>query len=244
MDRRRFFKTIFIVPSLTPFLLAKGSPKGGFELYLISDSPHLVISPILRELQKFGLAQGHKYNCPDSHPSAEGLRNAIDQTGWRYASMPSGADLNLTFSYLHDKALPSFTFIKDGRIWDIRSRELLSIWTEMNKNGRASSLLTIVSFKKKQTPLLQGGFADILINGRRAERISLRKEYSKLFRTQRGNIAVMVKEGKAWVSDSSCRNKICVCSSPVSMSGNRIICAPNHFLLEVIGSHTIDTSIG
>ena len=158
--------------------------------------------------------------------------------------MPSRADFNLSFSFLRKKVLPSFTFIKDGRIWDIRSRELLFLWKEMNKNGTPSSSLTTATFKKRQSNFLPGSFADILIGGRRAERISLKKNFSKLFRTQKGNIAVMVKGGKAWVSDSSCRHKICVYSSPVSISGERIICAPNHFLLEIKGPHSIDTSIG
>jgi len=244
MDRRNFFKSIFLVPSLTPILLAKSSQKGGFELYLISDFPQLVISRILRELQKFGLTQGQKYSFPNSHPNEEGLRNALDQTGWRCAAMPSRADFKLSFSFLRKKALPSFTFIKNGKIWDIRSRELLPLWKEMNKNGTPSSFLTIVSFKNKQSSLHPGSVADVLIGGHRAERISLKKNFSKLFRTQNGNIAVMVKGGKAWVSDSSCRHKICVYSSPVSISGERIICAPNHFLLAIKGPHSIDTSIG
>ncbi len=31
---------------------------------------------------------------------------------------------------------------------------------------------------------------------------------------------------------------------PVFLAGERIICAPNHFLLEIHGSHSIDTVIG
>lgn len=244
MDRRNFFKSIFLVPSLTPILLAKCSQKRSFEFYLISDSPQLVISHILRELQKLGLIQGHKYTFPTSHPNQEGLRTALDQTGWRYAPMSSRADFNLSFSLLREKVLPSFTFIKNGRIWDIRSRALLSLWKEMNKNGKPSSSLTIISFKNGQSHLLPGSFADILIGGRRAERIQLKKNFSRWFRTPKGNIAVMVKGGKVWVSDSSCRRKICVYSSPVSISGERIICAPNHFLLEIKGPHPVDTSIG
>jgi len=244
MDRRNFLKSIFLVPTLTPILLAKSSQKGSFELYLISDSPQLVISLILRELQKFGLTQGQKYSFPNSHPNEEGLRNALDQTGWRCASMPSRADFNLSFSFLREKVLPSFTFIKDGRIWDIRTRDLLSLWKGMNKNGTPSSSLTVVTFKNRQPNLLPGSFADIFIGGHRAERLSLKKSFSKSFRTQNGNIAVMVKGGKAWVSDSSCHHKICVYSSPVSISGERIICAPNHFLLEIKGPHSVDTSIG
>jgi len=244
MDRRNFFKSVFLIPSLTPILLAKSSQKSGFELYLISDSPQHVISPILRELRNFGLIQGHRYNFPNPHPHEEGLRNALGQNGWRHVSTPSRADFNLSFSYLREKALPSFTFIKNRRIWDMRSQELLSLWKEMNKAGKPSSFLTIVSFKNKQPHFVPGTYADILIDGRSVESISLRKDCSKRFRTQKGNIAVTVKDGKAWVTDSSCRHKICVYSSPVSIAGERVICAPNHFLLEIKGPHSIDTSIG
>jgi hypothetical protein len=244
MDRRSFFRSIILIPSLTPTLLAEASQRSGFELYIISDSPQRVISPILRELRDFGLIQGRRYNFSNPHPHQERLINALSQKGWRYVSLQSRADLTLSFSYLRERTLPSFTFIKNRRIWDIRSQELLSLWKEMNKNEKPSSCLTIISFKNKQPHRVPGILADILIDGRRVKSISLRKDCSERFRTQNGYIAVRVKDGKAWVTDSSCRRKICVYSSPASIAGERVICAPNHFLLEIKGTHSVDTSIG
>ena len=46
------------------------------------------------------------------------------------------------------------------------------------------------------------------------------------------------------VDQSCCRNKICVATAPVALAGERIICAPNHFLLEIEGTPFVDTVIG
>jgi len=107
-----------------------------------------------------------------------------------------------------------------------------------------SSWLTIASYNGRRVDPYQGASVSIYLEGQKVESISLEKNVFRKFQAERGNINVVVENGKAWVSDSSCRHKICFFTPPVSLAGERIICAPNHFFLEIQGSQYIDTVIG
>ncbi len=244
MDRRDFFKTMLVTPLLSPLLLASKKGKSDLDIYLIGNDPQLFISFILEESQKYIVKYGRNFTVLNSHPQKNDLKRILSRSGWIYVQKPFQADLTLSFSHLRHKALPSFTLVREGRIWDIRSRKLYSLWREMNENHKPSSCLTIASFKSRQYALLSGESVSVYKDGRKIEMISLKENFTKSFRTKRGKITARVEDGKAWVSESSCRHKICLYSQPVSFSGERIICVPNHFLLEIQGSHSIDTAIG
>jgi len=244
MDRRGFFKIIISSSPLVPLLFASKSLTASAELYLIADAPHNFIALILEELKKFGIISGRNFALRNFHPHKDELIRALSQKGWRLLPKLSSADISLSCSHLHHAALPSFTLIKEGRIWDIRSQKLLSLWKEMNKNEKPSSCLTIASFKKEQPAFIPGSSASIYVNGRKREDLSLKHNFSHSFTTHSGCVTVAIENGKAWIRDSSCRNKICLFSSPVFLVGERIICAPNQFLLEIKGRSFVDTVIG
>ena len=244
MDRRGFFKTILATPLITPLLLASKTKKKELELYLIADHPELFISSLLEELEQYTAGYGRNFTFLNPHPQESEMEQILSQKGWRYVQKPLQADLALSFSHLWQKALPSFTLVREGRICDIRSRKLYSIWRKMNESHNPSACLTIASFKNRQIKSFAGESVSIFKEGRKTKTISLKEDTSKSFRTNSGTIAVKIKDGKAWISGSSCPHKICLYSPPVSLAGERIICAPNHFLLEVQGSHSVDTIIG
>jgi hypothetical protein len=244
MERRDFFKKVILTPLLTPLFLAAKKSRSGCELYLIADNPELFFPLILEELHNYVANCGHSFAFLNSHPEENDLRRILTQAGLTYVQRPIQADLTLSFRPLHNKTLPSFTLIREGRIWDIRSRKLYSLWRDMNKNHMPSSSLTIASFKSRQSRSFSGEYVSVFKDGRKTEMISLEENVTKSYSTRGGEITFRVKDRKAWVSESSCRHKICLSSPPVSFAGERIICAPNHFLLEIQGSRYIDTSIG
>ena len=244
MERRDFFKKVILTPLLTPLFLAAKKSKSGCELYLIADNPEKFLPLILNELHDYVTNHGHSFTFLNSHPQENDLRRILSQRGLTYVQKPIKADLTLSFSPLHKKTLPSFTLIREGRVWDIRSRKLYSLWREMNKNHMPSSCLTIASFKSRQSRPFSGEYVSVYNDGRKTEMISLEENVTKSYRTRGGKITLRVENRKTWISESPCRHKICLSSPPVSFSGERIICAPNHFLLEIQGSRYIDTSIG
>jgi hypothetical protein len=74
--------------------------------------------------------------------------------------------------------------------------------------------------------------------------LSLDKDLSRTYRAEKGKISLIVQNRRVWVSDSSCRHKICSSAPPISLTGERIICAPNHFFVEIQGPRVVDTVIG
>jgi hypothetical protein len=244
MDRRDFFKRLIITPLITPYLLASESLKGAFQLYVISDTPQLFFPSLLQGLKEYGLIPGQTYSFLNSHPKGSELKRALSHAGWNYLPKTSRIDFNFSFSHLRQKSSPSFTLIKSGKVWDIRSRKLSSLWKEMNSHHARSSGLTTVSFKEKKNRIKPGSFASIFIDGTEVERLRLKKNAVRSFRSEKGRITVDVQNGQAWVSDSFCHHKICLSHPPVSHAGERIICAPNNFLLEIQGFGIVDTVIG
>jgi len=244
MDRRNFFRTMLATPLLTPLILASRKSKNGLELYLIAEEPQELIPTLLEEVQKYSLSDSSKFCFLNPHPQEKALKKILLDRGWALVKRPVEASLALSFSHLQSKALPSFTLVKDGRIWDIRTRKLLSIWREINRNHGPSFCLTTASFKSRPADSCVGKYVAIYNHGQQAETLSLRKILTKSFQARGGRIVVQVRDGKAWISESPCRHKICLYSPPISLAGERIICAPNNFLLTIEGRRSIDTVIG
>lgn len=244
MDRRSFFKTVLITPLLSPFFVSFKSIKNASRLYLIADSPESYISIILQELRKLGLIDGHRFTFLNSVPFDEHLKRTLQQKGWKYVQTQFQTNLSFSFSHLRQKVDPSFTLVKAGKICDIRSKGLASLWLQMNRSNNPSSSLTIASFREKKVSIRSGKYVSIYKDGRKTDTIVLKKKALRSYITEKGEVTVRVEDGKAWVFESSCPNKICCFSPPVALAGERIICAPNHFLLEIEGSRFVDTAIG
>ncbi len=243
MDRRDFFKSIFLTPLLTPLLLASKSSNSDAEFYMISDSPHHFLSPLLQELKALRLVSGNSFSFHNPIPQQEPLTSSLVSSGWIPVSNGARAHMTLASSFLHSLALPSFTLAREGKIWDLRTRKLHSIWTEMNHQLR-SNRLTVASFHSRPSELIPGKSVSLYQEGRKIQTISLGQNSTRSFGKKDGRITVCVKDGKARVEESSCRHKICVHCPPAVYTGERIICAPNHFMLEVDGPSSVDTIIG
>jgi hypothetical protein len=244
MDRRRFCQTVFLLPFLAPYLNVSTQTKRGFDLQLISSYPHKLILPILEEFKSSIPFSRKNFAFLNPCPQERELKKALSQDRWSYVSYPSQADLVFNFLHLLKPAPSSFTLLKNDEVRDIRRKNLLSIWKEISGTHQPSSLLTVASFSKKRHRFPLGERASVYIDGMRAESLQLNKSYSKIFRTRRGNIEVVIENEMAKVVNSSCRHKICLNTPPASVEGDRIICAPNHFLLEIESRHSVDTIIG
>ncbi len=243
MDRRDFFRTVFITPLLTPFLLSSHSTKND-ALYLIDNAPESILPTLLKEMEKWGFISGRRYSFREEHPHKEDLVHALKKSGWSAVSSLENAPLVLSFRPLQDLALPSFTLVRSGRIWDIRSSHLYSLWKERNVNHAPSNSLTIFSFQANSSEMPRGETVRICMNGDKTEELCLKKDQERTFKIHSGFISIRVQGGKVWVLDSSCPQKICCSAFPVSTTRERIVCAPNHFFLEVLGPRLVDTIIG
>lgn len=243
MDRRDFFKTILATPVLAPILLAS-NPTRGDEIFLLADQPEEYLPQLLEILGRKNIISGHGRFSLTTHPLGGALSHALKESGWTPAPHPQKADLAISFRPLHLPAAPSFTMIRDGHIWDIRTKELYSLWQKMNAHLSPSSCLTVASLRAKPTHRAPGNTIRVYHNGQIVDDLPLKKDLQKTFRNDGRFVTVKIEHGKVFVPSSSCRHKICSAVPPVSFAGDRIVCAPNHFLLEVKGPRSVDTVIG
>jgi len=192
MDRRSFFKTILAAPLLTPLLLASKKNNAECELLLIADEPQLFISLILQEVKKCQAASGKRFAFLNAHPQKQELTSILQQKGWMLVQNPAQADLSLSFSHLHQKARPSFSLVKGGKIWDIRTQKLSSLWKEINNNLSPSNALTIASFQRPGADQASGEYITIYQDGQSLPKLSLRQNTEKIFITRKGKITARV----------------------------------------------------
>jgi hypothetical protein len=244
MDRRSFFKTIMTSSMLTPFLLASKSHQNDLELFLISEDPERFLPEILNELKFFHKTETQTFSFLDTHPQKTYLTHALESKGWQQVNNPLSAGITLSFSHLHHIARPSFTLVENGRIIDIRSQKLRSLWDKINRSGVRSTSLTTAALNKENISGYAGAKAAVYRSGKRLGALPLNKDARTTISVPHGKITVAVKDGKARVADSCCKGKICLYSPPVWRRGERIICAPNQFFLAVEGGYGVDTVIG
>lgn len=244
MDRRNFVKVMLATPVVAPLILNFQKTRNDLELFLISEEPQIFLPVLLQQIQGYSPDEGRTFTFSNSHPSEKSLKKTLSDKGWRFVQESASAHITLSFRHLLNKAIPSFTLVKQGRILDIRSRNFTSLWQEMNENHAPSSCLTTATFAKKKSGQSAGEFVSMYRNGQKIKTISLKKNREMLFKTQGGRIVAQIENGKVGVTESSCRHKICLNSPPVALAGERIICAPNHFLFKIERSTSIDTVIG
>jgi len=245
MDRRSFCKTltatVATAPMLAPLLLASKKTLSGLEIFVIADDPQKVLPELI---EKTSPATRKRFYALDGRPQTALAAERLSRHGWISAPTIRKADFTLACRSLQDAARPSFTVVKDGRVLDLRHSLLSPLWKKMAAGGQNSLLLTTVSFRDAQAAAQKGRQAAIYRNGRLVARLPLDKNDKKSLETGKGLLTVAVEGGTARVDQSCCRNKICVATAPVALAGERIICAPNHFLLEIEGTPFVDTVIG
>ena len=244
MDRRSFLNTILVSPVMTSVLLATQKPRKNSELYLIADNPHDVIPSILNELSAENVHPGQRFCFLSPHPQQAAISQALKRQRHVLSPDPHGADITVSFSLLQNPARPSFTLIKNGRIWDVRTQKLRSLWMSLNNQNPPSSGLTVVGFKQATAGMSPGSSVILFQSGSRIAQLPLSGQRTEILPARLGNVTLRIENSRAWISESSCRHQICRLSPPVSLTGERIICAPNHFLLEVQGDGSVDTVIG
>jgi hypothetical protein len=187
---------------------------------------------------------GKTFSFNSPHPRQQQLHHSLERLGWVPAALPSRAHLRLSFGPLRSPSRPSFTFVREGRIWDVRSRKLRNLWNAMGQSSQTSASLTIAGFRPEPRLGTPGRFAAAYRDGRLRERFPLDRAGDVSFPTRGGVLVVRVERGAARIVHSPCRHQICRYTPPISKAGERVVCAPSHFLLEIQGPAGLDTVIG
>lgn len=58
------------------------------------------------------------------------------------------------------------------------------------------------------------------------------------------HLTLVIENGKAWVKDADCRNRICVKTGKISRVGESIVCAENKIVITVTGRSPLAGTVG
>lgn len=72
--------------------------------------------------------------------------------------------------------------------------------------------------------------------------LDLHRDQEKTFSSPSGSLTIKVESGKVRVTDSTCRDRMCVKHAPISRPGERIICLPSRITVEITGDESVDAS--
>lgn len=242
MNRREFLQNLLASSFVSPFILNQKFEYPNWELYLLSDQPHRDLPPLLSELKRLNIFPGRGFAFSDFHPQQNELASLLTKEGLILTS-DKKAEIKINFLHLLNPASASFTFIHEGRIRDLRSAHLYSLWERMQARPKTNSL-TRLSSVPSSLALQPGKNLLVRVEGKVIEKLPLDQSIRRTIDTGFGRVTFQVRDGRAWVEDSTCRHKVCLSSLPIKYPHERIICAPNHFLIEVEGRSWLDTLIG
>lgn len=241
MDRRKFLKSVVLTSTLSPFVLAGSKKEGEQQLYLISDEPEKYLPLLLEKTNIYSLFSSKSLAFLNHHRRAERLLSDFREKGWREEK--SHYSVGIRLFNLTTPSFSSFALIKKGKIIDLRHQELRELWRQMARHS--SSLLTVATFPMNQIKVQPGKKVRVWIGGQLVDRFPITINREKRYQTRLGEVVIAIKNRDLSVIDSSCRHKICLSTPPIGFSGERIICAPNNFMVEIQGNSPLfDTIIG
>lgn len=82
-----------------------------------------------------------------------------------------------------------------------------------------------------------GAYASVKIDGRETERYSLSENITAEILTGENDEfsnTLVIENGKAYVSEANCPDKICAGHKPVSYKGETIVCLPHKVVIEIV----------
>lgn len=78
-----------------------------------------------------------------------------------------------------------------------------------------------------------GSYAAVEVNGVVTEYLPLNNDAEFEIKTDNGFNKLIIKDGKAFVSNADCKDKICVHHLPVYRNGESIICLPHKVVITI-----------
>lgn len=85
----------------------------------------------------------------------------------------------------------------------------------------------------------EGTFAVVKIDGKETERYSLSVNTEVVIETENnGKNTLVIEDGKAFVKDATCPDKICEGHNKISFKGETIVCLPHKVVIEIVADNS------
>lgn len=88
-----------------------------------------------------------------------------------------------------------------------------------------------------------GKYVEVTVDGKVVDTLSLDDDIKKEYGYNGNTNTLVIKDGKAKVTDANCPDGICVNHKWVNRSGESIICLPHKFVVTVTDEKTADDEI-
>ena len=79
----------------------------------------------------------------------------------------------------------------------------------------------------------EGSTVSVTVNGESVAEYSLSEDGE--YPINGGTNILIISDGKAYLKEANCPDKLCVNQGKISMSGERIVCLPNKVMIEILG---------
>ncbi len=87
----------------------------------------------------------------------------------------------------------------------------------------------------------EGSFVAVKIDGEETARYPLSVNTEVVIETENnGKNTLVIEDGKAFVKDVNCPDKICEGHSKISYKGETIVCLPHKVVIEIVADETTD----
>ena len=74
----------------------------------------------------------------------------------------------------------------------------------------------------------------VYVDGKEVGRYPLTGEDEILIDGLKGTNTLIISEGKAWIEEAQCPDKICMHAGKISKNGETIVCLPNKVVVEIV----------
>lgn len=105
-------------------------------------------------------------------------------------------------------------------------------------------LAALAAFAVIQLTKKSGGYAVVVQEGKEIASYPLSEDISVTFQSSNGGYnTLVIKEGKADVTEADCPDKLCVNQNSISFNGETIVCLPNKLVVKIVSGEEADVDI-
>ncbi len=90
----------------------------------------------------------------------------------------------------------------------------------------------------------ENSIAVVTVNGKTTEQIDLTQDKEFEIKTEHGKNTVLVKDGKVYMQEATCPDKLCVRHGKLQNKYDAIVCLPNKVIIEYKNTADIDAVSG
>ncbi len=93
--------------------------------------------------------------------------------------------------------------------------------------------MALIGFIIFKINLKDGGYANVLIDGKLTQSFNLKEDIKTVIVTEKGNNTLVIENGKAFIQNADCPDKICAKHRKISKTGETIVCLPHKLVIEI-----------